>query len=237
MRGGVAQQRIAFRLPIEEWPRAVVQSDFGWRGARVLVNERVAVEAGSRELLEAGVGGRVPGSVHRLELRLVGPREAPEPELRVDGRTAPREDRLRAPPSHAAWIHAVQALCASVFGFLASWFYLKKGDVLSDVWAHKMGIHTLGWHLLLVVTLFPASVWGQRTGIRGVQLVSALFFFIHVGIATANGADVSSALDIYIALFNALSGALFLIAVWYGQRAFRSMDPLAALRAGRASVG
>jgi hypothetical protein len=223
----MASQRIALRLPINDWPRATIESDYGWRGAVLSVEGRDLLRARSRQDLESGVEGWLPG--HHVRLRLVGA----DPEVLVDGRIAPREDRLRAPPSRAAWLHALQALLASLFGFLASWMYLKKGDP----WAFKMGAHTLGWHLLLVVTLFPASLWGQRAGIRAVQLVSAIFFFIHAGIALANGAEVAAPIDVWIAVFNALSGVVFAVAVWYGQVAWRSMDPIVALRAGRASRG
>ena len=115
-------------------------------------------------------------------------------------------------------------------GFAASWFYLVKAEALHDDWARKMGQHTLGWHLLLTFTLFPLSVWGQRPGIRAVQLVSLLFFCIHAGMALANS-DLG---DPWIASFNALSAILFLASVVYGNRAHRDMDPLAALVAGRA---
>jgi hypothetical protein len=86
---------------------------------------------------------------------------------------------------------------------------------------------------LLTLTLFPASVWGQQLGIRAVQLVSCVFFFIHVGIAVANGVAPDSLRDGSIAMLNALSGLLFLVSVIYGQRAHRDMDPVAALQLGR----
>jgi hypothetical protein len=88
-----------------------------------------------------------------------------------------------------------------------------------------MGLHMAGWHLLLTLTLFPASVWGQRIGIRVVQAVSLVFFLIHAGIATAN-LDMA---DPAIAVLNALSGLLFGAATLYGQRAHRDMDPIRAL--------
>jgi hypothetical protein len=147
-----------------------------------------------------------------------------EVELEVDGEPALREDRMHAPISRSAIMHAVIALLASFAGFVASWLYLARAGE-GDPWALKMAIHMAGWHLLLTLTLFPASIWGQRFGIRAVQVMSALFFVIHAGIALAN---VTEAFD-GIALFNALSGVAFLGAVVYGQRAHRDMDPLRAL--------
>ena len=123
-----------------------------------------------------------------------------------------------------------------VAGFAASYLYLLKAGTLHTDWEVKMGQHMAGWHLLLTFTLFPASVWGQRLGIRAVQLVSALFFCIHLGIALANlgPAAVATPYDAGIAILNAASGTLFLLTVLYGFRAYRDMDPIAALRDGRA---
>ena len=121
---------------------------------------------------------------------------------------------------------------------MASWLYLLKAEELGSAWAQKMGHHTAGWHLLLTFALFPASVWGQRVGIRSVQVVSFIFFCIHLGIAIANmgEGDPSNPDDPWIALFNALSGIMFLWSTYYGQRAWRDMDPVHALRTGRARV-
>jgi hypothetical protein len=146
--------------------------------------------------------------------------------IEVDGERALREDRLQAPISRSAIIHAVIALLASFAGFVASWLYLDRAED-GDAWAMKMALHMAGWHLLLTLTLFPASIWGQRFGIRAVQVVSGLFFVIHAGIATANMFEPFDG----IALFNALSGVAFLGAVLYGQRAHRDVDPLRALAA------
>ena len=68
------------------------------------------------------------------------------------------------------------------------------------------------------------------------QGVSLLFFLIHAGIAIANlgPSDPTEPNDAWIAGLNALSGILFLIAAIYGNRAYRDMDPVAALRSGRA---
>jgi len=139
----------------------------------------------------------------------------------------------------SAWTHAVLALTGSGAGFVASYLYLLKAQALQSDWALKMGYHMAGWHLLLTFTLFPASVWGQRIGIRSVQLVSLLFFFIHAGIALANIGphDPTNPDDPSIAFFNALSGLLFLIAAIYGNRAYRDMDPVEALRTGRIFAG
>jgi len=133
-------------------------------------------------------------------------------------------------------VHASLALMGSAAGFVASALYLAKGSAAEGAWAIKMGQHMAGWHLLLTVTLFPASVWGQRVGIRAVQLVSLLFFFIHAGIALANVAptDAADPSDGAIAFFNAVSGIFFLATAIYGNRAYRDMDPVAALLRGDA---
>jgi hypothetical protein len=207
---------IAFRVPDEgRWLRAVLESDHR------LSRGRLSIE-GEEAIPLVPLSQEVTGSYHGRTLSLSV--EGGEIELAVDGERALREDRLSAPTSRSAWIHAFTALLASVAGFVASWLYLVRAEA-GDAWALKMAIHMAGWHLLLVLTLFPASVWGQLFGIRAVQLASAIFFLIHAGIALAN---VSAPFD-GIALFNALSGLGFAIAVGYGQTAHRDMDPLRAL--------
>jgi hypothetical protein len=225
---GPRDLEIAFRLPLPGWPRAVFQSDYGYRGGRLLLDGTQVLEARSREALERGVEGQALGAP--LTMRLVDQGGAPALELTAAGHAARREGRIFAQPTRSAWIHAVIALGGSAAGFAASWFYLVKAASLHDDWARKMGQHTAGWHLLLTFTLFPASVWGQRPGIRAVQLVSLVFFLIHAGMALANS-DLG---DPGIAFFNAASGLLFLVSVLYGNRAHRDMDPVAALIAGRA---
>jgi hypothetical protein len=119
-----------------------------------------------------------------------------------------------------AWIHGSIALTASVFGFLASYVYLRRSVVAEDPWALKMAMHMAAWHLLLVVTLFPVSVLGKRNGIHVVQLVSAVFFVIHVAIALANTDDASLAgAGMWIAIFNGASGLFFAGGAAYGWRA------------------
>jgi hypothetical protein len=228
MRGDL---EIAFRLPIEGWPRALFRSDYGYRGGSLSLDGAQILRAGSREDLERGVEGTLLGANGApIAMQLLHGSGAPALQVIAAGKRAPREDQVWAIPTRSAWIHAGIALAGSAAGFAASWFYLIKAEALHSQWAAKMGQHTAGWHLLLTFTLFPASVWGQRTGIRAVQLVSLVFFCIHAGIALANS-DLG---DPAIALFNALSGVLFLISVVYGNRAHRDMDPVAALRAGRA---
>ncbi|MFO0592600.1 MAG: hypothetical protein U0441_33965 [Polyangiaceae bacterium] len=221
---------IVYRLPLEGWPRAVFKAGFGFENARLTVDGQRVLLTATKDDLESGVEGDLrSGDSVAMQLTENGLVVA------VNGKRAVREDRIFAKPTRSAWIHAVIALAASAAGFTASAFYLVRStalanlDPLSSVWAHKMGIHTLGWHLLLTLTLFPASVWGQRWGIRSVQVVSLVFFFIHVGIAAAN-ADMS---DTAIAIFNALSGLFFAISVVYGQRAYKDMDPIRALRENR----
>jgi hypothetical protein len=220
---------IAFRLPIAGWPRARFQSDFGFGDARLESDGAVVLRARTRADLEQGVTGAL-ASGEPCAMRLAVIDGALRVDVEVDGRRAPREDRVWAKPTRSAWIHASIALAGSAAGFAASWFYLVKAWASGSAWAMKMGYHTAGWHLLLTLTLFPASVWGQRLGIRAVQLVSLVFFFIHAGIALAN----SGPGEPMIAIFNGLSGCAFLLSVVYGQRAHRDMDPIAALRAGRA---
>jgi hypothetical protein len=219
---------IAFRLPLDGWPRAVFQSDYGYHGGRLLLDSAQVLQACSREALQTGVEGNANGA--RVAMKLKDDGGMPELEVTVGGIEARREGRIWASPTRSAWLHALLALGASAAGFAASWFYLLKADALHDDWARKMGQHTAGWHLLLTFTLFPLSVWGQRAGIRAVQLVSLVFFCIHAGMALANS-DLG---DPGIALFNALSGVGFLASVVYGNSAYRDMDPIAALTAGRA---
>jgi hypothetical protein len=219
---------IAFRLPLDGWPRAVFQSDYGYRGGRLLLDGAQVLQARSREALEMGVDGTANGA--RVAMKLEDDGGMPALEVTVGGIQARREGRIWASPTRSAWLHALLALGGSAAGFAASWFYLVKADALHDDWARKMGQHTAGWHLLLTFTLFPLSVWGQRGGIRAVQLVSLVFFCIHAGMTLANS-DLG---DPGIAFFNALSGVLFLASVLYGSRAHRDMDPVAALVAGRA---
>lgn len=219
-----------FRLPLPGWPRAHFKSGFGHENARLTVDGARVLHAATREDLEAGVEGELPsGEIVAMQLTERGLVVA------AGGKRAVREDRVFAKPTRSAWLHAFIALFGSAAGFVASAFYLVKSshlaglDPMSALWAHKMGIHTAGWHLLLTFTLFPASVWGQRFGIRAVQVVSVVFFCIHAGIALAN-ADLA---DPAIAFFNALSGLLFGASAVYGQRAHRDMDPVRALRENR----
>ena len=235
----MAELEIPFRLPLGGWPRAVFESDYGYDGGRLLVDSETVLEAENRGELEHGVTGRLPGRDVTISLRLVTKGSAVDVEASVDGRHALREDRMRARPSRSVWLHACLALLGSAAGFVASDLYLIKAVRLDSEWALKMGYHMAGWHLLLTFTLFPTSVWGQRTGIRIVQLVSGLFFLIHAGIATANlwpGAGASTD-DGWIAVFNALSGLCFAVATIYGSRAYRDMEPAVALRSGRVADG
>jgi len=228
-------QEIAFQLPLDGWPDAVFEGSFTYDGGTLVLGGRPVLRARTRAELERGVETvLLPGGA-RLAMRLVPEGQGVGVAVTVDGEAAPRRDRLRARPTRSAWIHALLALGGSFAGFAASWLYLQRSELLHDEWALKMGNHMAGWHLLLTFTLFPASVWGGRIGIRVVQWVSALFFAIHVGIAIANfGAhDAGDPLEGWIAFLNAASGALFLATVLYGNRAWRDMDPVTALREGR----
>jgi hypothetical protein len=220
---------LGFRLPLPGFPRVTFHSDFSHRNAELHVEGERVAWAYTKEALVAGVEGTWGEARHVVAMRLVGDRDTQRLVVTVDGQQALSEDHIWAKPSRTAWIHAFIALGGSAAGFLASVFYLVKAHAQADAWALKMGNHTAGWHILLTLSLFPASVWGQRIGIRAVQVVSFVFFCIHVGIALAN----SDLVDPPIAFFNALSGVLFLVSTVYGNRAYRDMSPDAALRAGR----
>jgi hypothetical protein len=210
----MAELRVAFRLP----ERAEFVSDYGLRGGRLLVGGALALTAASRAELERGVSGVLPDA-RRLHVQA----EGDELRLFVDGVAAPREDSLRAPTSRSAWIHAWLALSGSLFGFVASGLYVRRAEIAHDAWAMKMAVHMAAWHLFLVLTLFPASVWGQRIGIRAVQLAALVFFCIHVGIALANAGDAEGP---WLGMLNAASGTAFLTTVLWGQRAHRDMNPI-----------
>lgn len=232
----MADVELGFLLPLPGWPRALVQTDFGYESVRLELDGRTVLRTDSRAALEGGVSERLApeGSLIAMRLRLTE-RGAPDLQVSIDGQDARREDRLRARPSGSAWLHACLALAASAAGFVASYLYLVRAALDQSDWALKMGNHMAGWHLLLTFVLFPASVWGQRRGIRLVQAVSFLFFLIHLGIAVANlMPGEAGGHEGAIAVFNALSGAFFLASALYGQRAYRDMDPVAAFRSGRA---
>ena len=222
----------AFRLPKDGWPRAVFQSDYGYRGGRLVVDGRPVLDVPSRQALARGVSTTLVTG-ERVTVTVVEVEGGDTIELTLDGEPAIAEQTIAAKPSRSAWIHAAIALLGSFAGFAGGYIYLVKAQTLADPWALKMAYHTAGWHLLLTLTLFPASVWGQRGGIRAVQLISLVFFCIHVGIAIANAGFPDSLHDGAIAVLNALSGLLFLASVIYGQRAWRDMDPIQALRDGR----
>lgn len=216
-----------FRLPVTGWPKATFETSYGFDGGRLMFEGQAVLQVPDRVALERGVAGALPGTSTSLEVRLDGR----DVLLSVGGVEAVREDDLSAPPSRSAWIHAFMALGASFFGFVAGYLYLEAARVTADPWPMKMAMHMAGWHLLLTFLLFPASVWGQRFGIRAVQFVSFVFFAIHAGIAIANIVDPDPTRpdSMAIALFNALSGVLFGVATVYGNRAHADMDPVKAL--------
>ncbi len=222
-------ETLTYRLPLPNWPKAQVESNFARSCGRVLVEGQEVLSFESQGALQVGATAMLEDHELLLGLDSSGAGFL----LSVDGLPAKEESKLSAPTSRSAWIHAWIALLASFFGFLASYLYLAKAEAQNDLWSLKMSIHMAGWHLLLTLTLFPASVWGQRFGIRAVQGVSVVFFLIHLGIALANLEDAARAAQgPGIALLNALSGLGFLASIIYGQRAHRDMDPLLALRAG-----
>jgi len=219
----MAERQIAFRLPLAGLPRAVFVTDYGLRHGRLIVDGAVVLDARSHEILAEGLSAVLPGTQAEVTVRAIDD----DLQVSVDGRTARREDDLRAPSSRSAWLHGWIALAGSAFGLMASYLYVLRSHSLDDAWSMRMAWHMAAWHLLLTLTLFPASVWGQRLGIRAVQAMSLLFFLIHVGIAVSNALAKGALADGYsIAFFNAASGIMFLGAVAYGQRAHADMDPL-----------
>lgn len=228
-------QQIVFRLPTGDWPEATYEGPFGFDGGQLVMGGERVLRAHSRADLERGVEGTLPRTGLRIAMHLVREGHGSNVVVTVDGKPALRQDRLRARATGSAWLHAVLALGGSAAGFVASYLYLQRSELLHSEWALKMGNHMAGWHLLLTFTLFPASVWGGRVGIRAVQWIALLFFLIHAGIAVANlgPGDAAEPGDGAIALLNALSGVLFLATAIYGNRAWRDMDPVRALREGR----
>jgi hypothetical protein len=223
----MAERQIAFLLPVDGLPRAVFVTDYGLRQGRLIVDGSTVLEASSRESLTGGVSVTLPGTSRQITVRAI----EDDLELSVDGIAAPREEDLHAPSSRSAWMHGWIALGGSAFGLIASYLYVLRAHALEDAWSMRMALHMAAWHLLLTLTLFPASVWGQRLGIRAVQATSLLFFLIHVGIAISNAhASGEIANGASIAFFNAASGIMFLVAVAYGQRAHADMDPICAAR-------
>ena len=178
---------IAFRLPLEGWPRALFRGDYGYRHGSLSLDGALVLWADSRADLERGVEEDSPSSTGGAPIRmqLLYPDGVPRLQVIAGGKPAVREDQVWGRPTRSAWVHACIALAGSAAGFASSYCYLLRAEQLHSAWATKMGQHTAGWHLLLTFTLFPASVWGQRLGIRAVQLVSLVFFCIHAGIALA----------------------------------------------------
>ena len=220
----MAEQRIVFRMPLPGWPRAVFASDYGFRGGKLMSEGAVILSADSHAALCLGIDVDAPELDAHLRL-VLGNKGGDDPNLAlfVNGVAAPLEEELQAPTSRSALIHGGIALLGSLFGFVASGLYWEKAREQGDLWALKMAVHMAGWHLLLTLTLLPASVWGQRLGIRAVQAASLVFFLIHVGIALANTGDAASTEG--IAVLNATSGLAFLAAVIQGQRAHADMAP------------
>jgi len=229
----MAALNLAFRLPLPGWPRAVLETDHTYSSSKLLVDGADVVRACSREQLERGIGGRLGrgDDTVEVEVRLTMDGAIPNVTVKVDGRVAVAESELHATPTPSAWKHAFIALMASAAGFAAGYLYLREAWALDSVWSLKMAYHMAGWHLLLTVTLFPASVWGQRAGIRTVQGVCLVFFCIHAGIAIANfvSPDPASSADLPIGILNGVSGLFFLAGVVYGNVAWRDMDPVAHL--------
>jgi hypothetical protein len=218
----MAARTFAFRLPLPGLPRATFVTDYRFSRGQLLIDGVVLLDATSRDALTLGMSVTLPGTHQQITLRA----DDDDLVLLLDGVAARREDQLVAPTSRSAWMHGWIALAGSVFGFVASYMYLQRAKTLDDAWSLRMALHMAAWHFLLTLTLFPASVWGQRLGIRAVQAMSLLFFAIHVCIAISNAGSAGAAPDQgWIAFLNAASGFAFLGAVLYGQRAHHDMDP------------
>jgi len=216
------------RLPLPDWPTVLVESEYGFDSAKLYVDGSEVLRAETRAQLRSGV--RAAFGDHDLCMSLHDDGEAAELVVELDGERAVDEATLQPRACPSARRHALVALAASAAGFVASYLYLERAWVMDSVWALKMAYHMAGWHLLLTLVLAPASLLFGRIGIRGVQLTSALFFLIHLGIALANASEPSSLHHGgAIAVWNALSGAFFLAAVVYGNVAWRDMDPARAL--------
>ncbi len=206
-------------LQFEGPARARFVSDFGLTHAVVYWADAQVLTVRDAQALAAGVRAALPHGQGELEVRAAHPSVVVlclnGVPLRPAGSSAHRS-------AGAAWVHALLALAGSLFGFAAGWLYLQRAQQDGEAWSLKMAWHMAAWHLLLTLTLFPASLWGQRAGIRAVQLVSLVFFAIHAGISLANalaggGASEGAA----IASLNLLSGLAFLATFLWGFRALR----------------
>lgn len=211
-----------FVLPDRNLTRVCFESDYEFRSTRVRIAEREILELANPQELDRGTtltSVSLGGATLEVRRRMDG--AIPIIDIFLAGESATPEDELSAYTARAAWIHAFQALAASAAGFVASAIYLSKSQDSGSLHEFKMAYHMAAWHLLLTLTLFPASVWGGCFGIRFVQTTSALFFLIHAGIAAANLSTFNSpeAADPAIALWNAVSGFFFLVATIYGNRA------------------
>jgi hypothetical protein len=223
----MATLSINYRLPLPGLPQARFESNYSLNGGQLIVAGSSIVSITTREALQRGVEVEYPEG-RRLTLSLREGVTEPDVAIAIDDQPAIREDRARVPATRSAWIHGVLALAASFFGFASSYLYFLRSQAGADDWALKMAIHMAAWHLLLTIALLPASVWGGRTGIRGVQATSVLFFLIHLGAAFANVDDPANGLA--ISVLNAASGILFLASAFYGQLAHSEMDPFRAFR-------
>ncbi len=215
----MAELEVAFRL--DKQRRAQFISDYGMSKGRCLVDGAEVISIPSYAALRAGVSRDLAG-LGRITVRAD---EDFEVRMWVDEVEAPREDRVVEPISRSAWHHAWLALSGSGLGFIASWLYLRRAEASGDPWALKMAMRMAAWHLMLTLTLFPASLWGRRVGTRAVQGAALVFFFIHLGIALANtGSHVAIAEGPWLALLNGASGIAFFVTVVYGQRAHADMS-------------
>jgi hypothetical protein len=219
----MSQLVISFSASNSTLPRLRFVSDYSLNGAQIWAGNALLLRVATREELETGVCAFAAGVAHQIAVRATHPTDV---RVEVDGRPARRDDLHARPPSRSAWIHAWLALGGSMFGFIAGALYVVRSQASGDPWAMKMAWHMAVWHLLLTLTLFPASVWGQQLGIRVVQLTSVVFFAIHLGIALSNAASGTTLEQgMAIAAFNAVSAAVFLAAALWGFRAYRDMDP------------
>jgi hypothetical protein len=227
----MADHELRFRLPVKGCPEVVFETNYSYAGGRLLMGEEELLVVASRQELRDGASCCFHDTDEVLFIELISDSvNRAYLVMTLGGRKALTEKELTLHPSRSTWIEASLALLASVFGLWASYRYLALFQQTGEAWPLKMACHMAGWHLLLVLTLFPAVAWGQRIGIRTAQVVSGLFALIHLGIALANFFSMGEKVDTPgIAFFNAASGILFLAALVYGARAHSDMDPVAAL--------
>src|SRR5690242_17709737 len=103
---GQAGIEVAFRLPLDGWPRALFRSDFGYGRARLQIEGEQVLRADSRDELERGIEGSWDANGAPLMMKLRDRGGVSVVQVLVAGREAVREDKVWAKPTRSAWIHA-----------------------------------------------------------------------------------------------------------------------------------